>query len=106
MNDQGFGPDIVTVIDEEGLEHEFEVLDAIETEDGRFVALLPVYDNPSDTLNDDGELFILSVQEEDGEEMLVTIDDDQLFDQIADIFEERLSELYKIEEIEQTEELN
>ncbi len=106
MNDQGFGPDIVTVIDEEGLEHEFEVLDAIETEDGRFVALLPVYDNPSDTLNDDGELFILSVQEEDGEEMLVTIDDDQLFDQIADIFEERLSELYKIEEIEQPEELN
>lgn len=106
MNDQGFGPDIVTVIDEEGLEHEFEVLDAIETEDGRFVALLPVYDNPSDTLNDDGELFILSVQEEDGEEMLVTIDDDQLFDQIADIFEERLSELYEIEEIEQPEELN
>jgi uncharacterized protein YrzB (UPF0473 family) len=106
VNDQGFGPDIVTVIDEEGLEHEFEVLDAIETEDGRFVALLPVYDNPSDTLNDDGELFILSVQEEDGEEMLVTIDDDQLFDQIADIFEERLSELYKIEEIEQPEELN
>lgn len=106
MNDQGFGPDIVTVIDEEGLEHEFEVLDAIETEDGRFVALLPVYDNPSDTLNDDGELLILAVQEEDGEEMLVTIDDDQLFDQIADIFEERLSELYKIEEIEQTEELN
>ncbi|HOB36844.1 MAG TPA: DUF1292 domain-containing protein [Candidatus Avimonas sp.] len=106
MNDQGFGPDIVTVIDEEGLEHEFEVLDAIETEDGRFVALLPVYDNPSDTLNDDGELFILAVQEEDGEEMLVTIDDDQLFDQIADIFEERLSELYEIEEIEQPEELN
>ncbi|NLM79885.1 MAG: DUF1292 domain-containing protein [Clostridiales bacterium] len=106
MNDQGFGPDIVTVIDEEGLEHEFEVLDAIETEDGRFVALLPVYDNPSDTLNDDGELLILAVQEEDGEEMLVTIDDDQLFDQIADIFEERLSELYEIEEIEQPEELN
>jgi uncharacterized protein YrzB (UPF0473 family) len=106
VNDQGFGPDIVTVIDEEGLEHEFEVLDAIETEDGRFVALLPVYDNPSDTLNDDGELLILAVQEEDGEEMLVTIDDDQLFDQIADIFEERLSELYEIEEIEQPEELN
>ena len=106
MNDQGFGPDIVTVIDEEGLEHEFEGLDAIETEDGRFVALLPVYDNPSDTLNDDGELLILAVQEEDGEEMLVTIDDDQLFDQIADIFEERLSELYEIEEIEQPEELN
>ena len=95
-----FDADLVTVLDEDGKEHEFERIDAIETDDGRYVALLPVYDDPSETLNDDGELIILQVGEENGEEMLLPIEDDELFDEIAEIFEERLSDLYEIEEME------
>ena len=37
-----YGNDLVSVLDDEGNEHQFEVLDAIETDDGRYVALLPV----------------------------------------------------------------
>ena len=99
-NENEFGADLVTVQDEDGNEHQFELIDAIETDDGRYVALLPVYDDPAETLNDDGELIILQVMEEDGEEMLVPIEDDEAFDEIADIFEERLSDLYEIEEME------
>ncbi len=95
-----YGPDIVTVQDEEGHEHQFEMLDAIETDDGRYVALLPVYDNPADELNDDGELVILEVLEENGEEILSPIEDDSVFDEIAEIFEERLSEIYDIEALD------
>ena len=40
-----YNPDIVSVVDEDGVEHIFEELDRIETEDGKFVALLPVYDD-------------------------------------------------------------
>ncbi|HJD23582.1 MAG TPA: DUF1292 domain-containing protein [Firmicutes bacterium] len=96
-----YGADLVTVADEDGKEHQFEIIDAIETDDGRYVALLPVYDDPAETLNDDGELIILQVTEEDDGEMLVPIEDDELFDEIADIFEERLSDLYEIEEMEE-----
>lgn len=92
--------DLVTVQDEDGNEHQFEIIDAIETDEGRYVALLPVYDDPAETLNDDGELIILQVVEEDGGEMLLPIEDDEAFDEIADIFEERLSDLYEIEEME------
>ena len=95
-----YGADLVTVLDDEGNQHQFERVDAIETDDGRYVALLPVYDDPSETLNDDGELIILQVGEENGEEMLLPIEDDELFDEIAEIFEERLSDLYEIEEME------
>lgn len=95
-----YGPDLVTVLDEEGQEHQFEMLDAIETDDGRYVALLPVYENPADELNDDGELVILEVVEEDGEEILSPIEDDDVFDEIAEIFEERLSEIYDIEALD------
>ena len=38
-----FGPDIVSVTDEEGVEHFFEELDRIETDDGnKYVALIPI----------------------------------------------------------------
>ena len=95
-----YGPDLVTVLDDDGNEHTFELMDAIETDDGRFVALLPVYDDPSEELNDDGELIILSVDDSTGEELLVQIEDDDLFEEIAGIFEERLADLFEIEEME------
>ena len=95
-----FGADLVTVLDDEGNQHQFELVDAIETDDGRYVALLPVYDDPNDSVNDDGELIILEVVEENGEEMLTPIEDEDVFDDIASIFEERLSNMYEIEEVE------
>ena len=68
-----FGADLMTIVDDEGNRHQFELLDAIETDDGRYVALLPVYDQPEESVQDDGELVILEVVEEDGEELLVIL---------------------------------
>lgn len=95
--DEEYGADLMTIVDDEGNRHQFELLDAIETDDGRYVALLPVYDQPEESVQDDGELVILEVVEENGEELLVTIENDDVFDDIAGIFEERLSDLYEIE---------
>ena len=95
-----YGNDIVTVVDDEGNQHEFEIVDAIETDEGRYVALFPIYHDPNELLNDDGELVILTVKEEGGEDLLLPIEDDDEFEEIAEIFEERLSELYEIEEME------
>ena len=99
-----YGNDLVTVVDDEGNQHQFEVLDAIETDNGRYVALVPVYDNPEDLINDSGELVILTVKEENGEDLLLPIEDDDEFEEIAEIFEERLAELYEVEEVEKPSE--
>lgn len=96
-----YGNDIVSVIDDEGNEHQFEILDAIETDESRFVALLPVYDDAEEELEDDGELVILEVVDQDGEDLLVPIEDDDTFEEIAGIFEERLSEYYEINQEDQ-----
>lgn len=93
-----YNPDIVSVIDEDGVEHIFEELDRIETDDARYVALLPVYDEAEDILDDDGEIIILKVDEEDGETFLCPIEDPKEFDEIQKIFEERLSDLFFEEE--------
>ena len=95
-----FGNNIVSVLDDEGNEHQFELLDAIETDDGRFVALLPIYSEAEDAIDDDGELVILEVVDDEGEDILVPIEDDEVFDNIAEIFEERLSEYYEINEVD------
>ena len=96
-----YGNNLVSVLDDEGNEHQFEVLDAIETDDGRYVALLPIYSEAEAAIDDDGELVILAVEEENGEELLVPILDDEEFEQIASIFEERLSEYYEINEVDE-----
>ena len=74
MIDNEFGNDILTLEDDDGVEHTFEVLDAI----------------------DSGELVILKVVTVDGQEFLETIEDEDEMDEIADIFMERLEEDYDV----------
>ncbi len=91
--------DIVSVVDDDGVEHLFEELDRIETEDGkRYVALLPIYDDEVEILDDDGDVLILKVMEEDGETYLIQIEDEKEFNEIGNIFEDRLIEKYEAED--------
>lgn len=93
-----YNPDIVTLSDEEGHEFQFEVLDAVETDQGRYLALLPVYEKPEDMVEDSGELVVLKVFEEDGEEYYEEIEDDDEYETVADIFVDRLQDAFEIEE--------
>lgn len=95
-----YGPDLVSVVDEDGVEHTFEELDRIETDEGKFIALLPVYDEAEEILDSDGELIILQVKEEDDELYLEPIEDDKLFDKIGNLFEERLADLFEFSDEE------
>ena len=100
-NESEFNPDLISVIDEDGVAHTFEELDRIETDDGRFVALLPVYDEAEEIIDSDGELIILSVfEEENGETYLEPIEDDKLFNEIGKIFEERLEDIFEFDDEE------
>ena len=93
-----FNPDLVSVVDENGETHVFEELDRIETDEGRFIALLPVYDDAEEILDDDGELIILQVvEDDDGETYLEPIEDDALFNAIGKIFEERLEDVFEFD---------
>ncbi len=95
-----YNPDIITVEDDEGNVHTFEIADAIETDDARYVAIIPVYDDPEDILSSDGELIILEAIEENGNSILAPIEDEEIFNDISAIFEERLADLYEIEPLD------
>jgi len=93
-----FGNDFISLGEDEGNEFEFEVLDAIEDDNGRYVALLPVFDEVQASVENDGQLIIMKVVEEDGEEFFEEIEDEEEFQRISDEFIERLGEDYEIEE--------
>ena len=68
IKNEDYNPDLVTLCDDSGKEYTFEVLDAIETDTGRYLAMLPIYEDPKKMLDDNGELVIVRVEEENGEE--------------------------------------
>lgn len=96
-----FGNDTVVLLDEDGNEQEFEILDAVETDDARYVALMPLFDDPQDAIDDAGELIVMRVEADDDGEVLVTIEDDNEFEDILAVFEERLSEYYEIDHLDE-----
>lgn len=96
-NDE-YNPDLITLSDDEGKEYTFEVLDAIETDEARYLALLPTYDDPKKMLDDSGELVIVKVGEENGEEFFYEIEDDEEYETIADAFVDRLENFFEIDE--------
>ncbi len=93
-----FTPEIVSILDEEGNEHLFEELDRIETDNGKYVALLPFAESEEEVSDEDNELIILKVIEESDGFYLEPIEDDNEFNEIGEIFEERLSEMFIFEE--------
>lgn len=93
MQDE-FGPDILTLVDDAGEEHEFEVLDVIDNDDGCFYALLPAFSDPQDKVDAEGTYYIFESIEENGEQQLAEVEDEALLDRLAEQFESRFEELY------------
>ncbi len=93
MNNE-YQPDLITLIDDENIEHNFEILDTIENGKGVFYALYPVFDSAEDSLKDSGEYYIMEVIEEDGEEQLQEVEDEALLDELSAIFEKHFEEMF------------
>lgn len=84
MSEEFYGDEIFTLTDEDGNENEFELLGSTEIDGCTYLALEPVAENP------EGEYVILKMEKDGEEDILVTIDDDDEFDRVADYFEDEL----------------
>ena len=91
MNDE-FGPKFVTLTDDEGNDIELEYVDALEHNGTTYMAFFPVVEEDSEDEENEEEygLVILKSQMENGEEFLVTIDDEEEIDKVYDLFMEQI----------------
>ncbi len=72
---------IVTLTDEEGTETDFELIGRLTIEGKDYIALMAED-------NDDEYLVLRSETDDNGEEIFVTIEDDDEFDAVADAFDD------------------
>ena len=95
--DESFGPDFITVTDEEGNDFELELVDTLEYQGITYYAMFPAVEEdeatgePKDVDADDEEygLVIMKAIEENGEELLSTLDSDEELEEVYELFMER-----------------
>nr|PZN72309.1 MAG: DUF1292 domain-containing protein [Bacillota bacterium] len=80
--------EIIVLTDEEGNEHKFAIVQVLTVDGKDYAILLPIED---DGMEGD-EAVIMRFDEEDGEEILVEIEDEEEFDRVADAWEEMLDD--------------
>ena len=89
-----YKPDLITLVDEDNVEHNFEILDTIENGKGVFYALYPIFHNAQESVEDSGEYYIMEVIEENGEEQRAEVEDEALLDELAAVFEKHFEEMF------------
>ena len=97
---EAFGPDFITVTDEDGNEFELELVDTLEHNGVVYCALFPAVaedeetGEPVDVDADDEDygLVIMKIVEEDGEELFSTLDSDEELDGVYKLCMERFFE--------------
>ena len=95
--EENFGPDFITVTDEEGNDFELEMVDSLEHNGITYYAMFPAVEEdeatgqPKDVDADDEEygLVIMKAIVENGEELLCTLDSDEELDTVYELFMER-----------------
>ncbi|MEG0321319.1 MAG: DUF1292 domain-containing protein [Oscillospiraceae bacterium] len=102
-----FGPDFVTITDEDGNDIELELLDTIEYNGSQYMAFFPAEEANEDgtepeTEDDEEEdgLIILKVIVENGEEILSTLEDE---DELEAVYEQFMEILFNEDDEEEDE---
>ena len=84
-------PDLYTLVDEEGNEKLFELIDVLEENEQVYFALIPHIEDPAELLDGEIELVVLCVKSDDeGNEILEPIESDEEYERIAEMFIARL----------------
>lgn len=82
-----FGSDFITIVDEDGTEYELEVLSTVEYNGASYLAVVPAAEAGEET---DLAVSILKSTEEDGEPLLVAIEDEDELHAVYDLIMDAL----------------
>lgn len=90
-----FTPDMISLIDDNNQEHNFEIIDIIDDDRGKFYALSPTLDKQADLLIGNGEYIILQAIETDEEIEMLEPRDEKLLNELSNEFEERFNNMFE-----------
>ena len=93
--------DVVLLVDEEGNEHQFAVVDVFPVNENQYAILIPLYadsENGEAESEEGEEAFIFRLVERDGEQALEEVDEEEEWQQVAQEWEIRLRQLEEQED--------
>jgi putative Holliday junction resolvase len=79
--------EVIVLTDEDGNEHEFTIVQVIKVDEKDYAILLPLKAE-----EDAEEAVLLRIDQENGEDILVEIEDEEEFERVAEAWEEVLDE--------------
>ena len=88
----------IDLVDEEGKEHSFDVLDELDHKGVHYLALVPYCETEEDLLNEELELVLMKVGEDAEGAFYDVVDDDDELAEVYPIFRKRLIEMYDFED--------
>lgn len=80
---------VIPFVDENGNKVNFEMIDAFKMEGNEYVALINADEDEYDT-----DVFIMRIEKEGDEDVLVYIEDDSELDGAFDVFKDRMGDEY------------
>ncbi len=86
--DMDLGDSFISVSDEDGNEFELELLDTVGYKDNFYMCFVPADMDEDD--DDYGLIILRSYEDENGESMLASVDDDEELNAVYDLFMERI----------------
>ena len=89
---EDFGPDFLTVTDEDGNELVLEYVDTLVHNGQTYTAFFPAVEEGADEEEADYGLVILKTIIDNGEELLSTLDSEEELEEIYELFAEQLYE--------------
>jgi len=87
-----YGPNFITITDDDGNDIELEYVDALEHNGQTYMAFFPAVEEGADEDSEDYGLVILKSVTVNGEEMLSTLDSEEEAEKVYDLFMEQLME--------------
>ena len=101
QNENEFDANLVSLLDDEGNEYEFEIIEELDYEDKHYYALMPLFEIPDEDDMENVYMIFEDLLDENGEPQLAEIDDEELLDTLAGLFEEKFDEaMYEDDEEE------
>lgn len=92
---EDYGPNFITLTDEDGNDIELEYVDALEWNGVTYMAFFPTVAEDAEEDEEEYGLIILKSEMENGEETLVTIEDE---DELNTVYEKFMEQILEDEE--------
>ncbi|MGC7847770.1 DUF1292 domain-containing protein [Desulforudis sp. 1088] len=77
--------EVITLVDEDGEEHDFSVLDILEVDGEEYAILVPVADDEQE----DEVVIFKFAEDEEGNEILIDVEDEE-WEKVADAWQEKV----------------